>query len=221
MIRLIAALILMLQSLVVWADEVDTFRHYKNSSDSDIDKRSRELDPTAILELGHRGKKSDTERLKTIAEHRQPTAEDLKAAVGVDGSISKEREKSIYRKYERASRAAQMALAKLGDAKYTNEFVGALTSSGTEKDNAIKALGYIGDRKTAKQLVLLLSDDRVSEVSRSKHEVGTTFSYLAELALGEMFPEVLADFQKTHPGKKMFFKDEWKKWWEQNKEKYQ
>lgn len=197
------------------------FRNYKALPDKDIDAKIEDLDPDAILEVGHRGKKAAIARLKKIAEKKAPDEAALKAAKGPDGKVKPDMEKRIARKYEKGSRAARMALAKLGEPGYVDEFVSELKEKNERREEAISALGYIGDRKTAKHVAEVLSDDSVSDVPRSSHELGTPYSYHAELALGEMFPEVLEDFRKKNPGKRFFFKAEWKKWWQQNKSKYQ
>lgn len=197
------------------------FRHYKGLPDKEIDAKTDGRDPDAILEMGYRGKKAAVARLKKIAEEKAPDEAALKAAKGPDGKVKPEVEKRIARKYEKGSRAARMALAKLGEPGYVDEFVSELKEKDGRREEALSALGYIGDRKTAKHLAEALSDESVSDVPRSAHELGTPYSYHAELALGEMFPEVLDDLRKKNPGKRFFLKEQWKKWWQQNKSKYQ
>lgn len=217
--RILLTLILIGQGTQLWAGN---FRHYKGLSDQEVQLKADDLDPDAILELGHRAKKDKAEKLKQISGKRKPDAKALKAALLPDGKTNKAIEKSVTRKYERSSRAARMALAKMGEPGYTDEFVqGLKVEEGTTKEGAIEALGYIADRKTAKHLAALLSDDRISDIPRSSHELGTPYSDIAEQALGEMFPEVLDEFRKKNSGKRFFFKEEWKKWWQQNKSKYQ
>lgn len=196
------------------------FRHYKDLPDKEIDVKTGGLDPDAILEMGYRSKKAVIPRLKNIAGRKTPDEAALKAAKGPDGKVKPDVEKRIVRKYEKGSRAARMALAKLGEPGYVDEFIGELNEKGKRREEAISALGYIGDRKTAKYLAEVLSDESVSDVKRSSHELATPYSYQAELALGEMFPEVLDDLRKKNPGNRFFFKEEWKKWWQQNKSKY-
>ncbi len=216
--RILLMLILLSQGTQLWARN---FRHYKGLSDQEVQAKADELDPDAILELGHRAKLAKKERLKQISTKRKPDAKTLKAALLPDGKTNKAIEKSIIDRHERSSRAARMALAKMGELGYVDEFIqGLKVETGTTKEESIEALGYIGDRKTAKELFELLSDDRMSDIPRSAHELGTAYSDIAEQALGEMFPEVLEDFRKKNPGRRFFFKEQWKKWWLQNKSKY-
>ncbi len=197
------------------------FRHYKGLSDDEVMTKAKDGDPDAILELGHRGKADAMPEVRRIASKTEASPEELKAHSRKDKEMDGDVRRSLDRKHARASRAARKALARLGDHAAAQEFIAEAKADGPNKQDAISALGYIADRRTAKDLVALLDDDRVPDVKRSGHELGTANSQIAENALAEMFPAVVEQFRKENPGKRFFFRAQWKKWWSKNKEKFQ
>lgn len=195
-------------------------RPYKTVSDSELTEKIDRHDADAIRELGYRKSHPRVSKLKEIAEQDQPPQDAIQKFSHGKPALEKKYRHIFTRNYAVASQAAKMALAKLGDEVAFNEFVVGLSTSNPDyRSDCILALGYIGNKSAVKDLGPILLEKGGPPV-RSKDDWPTPYSTLAEMSLGNILPNVLSDIQKKNPTKRIHFHDEWKSWWNANKDQY-
>lgn len=152
--------------------------------------------PKAALELGRSGDISVIPTLKAYAELNEPQNQGV-------------------------AEAARLALAKLGERKYFEEVLSEFKQDVDvrKKAEAVKKLGYIGTKECIKDLAEYIDTPLViPPLGDSKTHISVPLKQIILETLGETVP--------NPPVKKKagFFNNEdvakWKKWWQENKSKF-
>jgi HEAT repeat protein len=194
-------------------------RRYAKLSDQALAERVSSMDSEAILETGIRGNKDQVPFLEKLASSDELPKEVADRNLRGDSQRDARVKEFMRPQHVAARRSAKMALARMGETQHLKEFVGDLSSSdGWKRIYAIRALGYAGDKRAAKYLGPILNEQGGPR-KVSKHELAPSYAETAEQALGQLFPEVQAGFEKES-AHRFFFADEWKAWWKQNRDKY-
>ncbi len=196
-------------------------QEYETISDEELDSGVRSMNRFAILEAGRRRRKQVIPDLDRLAAS-EDTEECKRKIIRSDPVMYEQRLEYVRCPQHKAARlAAKKALARMGDIKYLKEFISDLSSKdGWKRIDAIRALGYVGDKRAAKYLAPIL-DETGGPPKYSKHEPAPSYAYTAEQAFDELFPEVLEQFRKENTRSKYFFSAQWKAWWKTNKAKFQ
>lgn len=161
----------------------------------------------AVLELGKRGEREITPILQKI------------------------REKNKNKAFGSVSSCAQMALAKLGDSKATDEILAELKSDEPmSQDNAIKKLTYVANNKAIEILISLLENNSPrkmkgydSNMRGPKGEMPQgkilyePINVIAMKALATIIPNPIISANKL-PSQGNIQK--WREWWQVNSNKY-
>ena len=195
-------------------------RPYKQLPDKEIDKKIRSLDVDAISEAGEGKRAASKAALEEVVGAQDWTDADKKKYDNGNGKPNERLKEQVIAQRSFARHTARLALAKLGDKKYLKEFADDLKSPNDMKvAGAISSLGSIKDRRAVKHLIPFLDKDVVPKFKPGKRGPAA-FSELAEQALESILPEVREEFRKQNPGRRFYFKEEWKAWWAKNKDNY-
>jgi len=195
----------------------DVERPFRSMKSADLLVKSRQHSVKAIRELGMRKDKSAIGVLKNLAS--EP---DVEIQISTGYIRSTERREIRKKEMRRSSRMeARIALARIGETGYLEEFIIGLSSSNLNwKSECIRRLAEIGDKRAVAHLIPILDDDSAPPSEAFGHDK-MVFSFQAALGLKVLLPDVHAGFVVKHNGRGKLFRDDWKNWWSLNKDKFQ
>lgn len=177
-----------------------------------------------ILALGFRNDKVSIPMLRQFVATPVPTEADYLQAYKTRGYPRW----ILRQKYRDASRAAKMALSRMGEKSYFDEFVVGLSTTDAEwRTVCIQALGYIGDKRALKYLGPILAETGEASEQRSetddhgkprveKYYYGP-YSGIAESAFLDI---LLPEFMDKYHDRRAVPIGRWKEWWKENQDKY-
>jgi hypothetical protein len=200
---------------------------YQSMSTGELRVRAKTRDAEGILVLGARNDTASIPLLKDIAAMPVPTEAELKRLLGVKSlqdppvqAYINRRVSQYQHSYWESSFAAKAILMKLHAGDYMNDFATQLSTNNFDwKREIIDDLGYTSDPRAVKYLGPLLQDDRTYSNPGSEHAFGRTISEAAAEAMGKIIQPPFMDASKKNPGKSIAFYGEWKRWWNENKDK--
>jgi HEAT repeat protein len=194
----------------------------KQHSSNDLISAAKRHDPAAIRELGRRREQSSLRLLREIAiEPDVVVSDDQVRKQKTWASKSAARDKWMQDTFANQSHLfAKIALARMGDDKYFDEFIVGISSTNPEwRRQCIVTLGEIQDKRAVKFLIPLLDDQSAPPGPRG--EISTPYNFAATAALQTILPDVDHEFRNKYGRDGTYFVDGWKEWWKGNKDAYE
>ena len=225
--------------------QMGSLRSYQrdNRSIEELRKRANNEQTDAIFALGFRNDAASIPLLKHLAETPIPTQDEIdklsqkpkkpknpsKGYLRAEKTRDDTSTKIANDRRKRSSLAAKMALTRMGQGSYFDEFVAGLSTTSYEwKTTCIEALGYMNDKRAVKFLgPLLYQDSRIQPPPDWPDDVSLRpYNVTAAVALSNLLPEEedaeFKDVVKRNPSSRqeILLPEQWRRWWERNKDKY-
>lgn len=225
------SLILFLLNLIIaFPAMAQRIARYDTAEAKDLIKAAGKYDANAVTELGRRRERSAIELLKRIAEEADVPEPPAQAYLPVDKML--EAHRLEFRNLSHLD--AKIALARMGEGNYFDEFVVGLSSSNVDwREKCIKYLGEIGDKRAVQYIIPLLDDPAtgprppVPHFSTPHHHIDRVFplpvALVAQDYLVRQLPDVAAQLdQEYHAkgGKGGAHILAWKDWWSKHHGEY-
>ncbi len=183
-----------------------------------IDERARRKDTAAIVDL------------RQIADEPDEIFESSKTAPGMgreNAHQTRQRGRVVFAK-NRAHEIAKVALARMGQQQYFNEFIRGLSSPDESwKLKCIRYLGEIGDKRAIPSLITLMdeppttttdvNENAPSNANPTRHRPVVNIPLSASMAISDIVPQANEQVLRIIDTKHLSFEAAWKEWWKENK----